>query len=78
MPRVLRLRNYGVYVHDERRAPHHRPHAHVQVRGRRVASVFLETLAQFNVIEAIPDDLMELITERQTDLLDEWERLNDE
>jgi hypothetical protein len=78
MGRIIRLRNYGVYVHDERGAPHHRPHAHIQLRGRRIASIYLETLVLFNRTEQLPKDLMKLIAENQDHLLDEWARLNDE
>lgn len=76
MTRVIHFRNYGVYVNDERGERHHRPHAHVQQRGTRIASVFLETLEYFWVVEQVPAELVELIAARQEHLLDEWEELN--
>jgi hypothetical protein len=76
MVRVIHQGNHGVYVLDERGAPHHRPHAHIKNRGRRVASVFLETLDLFNVVERVPDDVVEAIRAGQERLLDRWEELN--
>jgi hypothetical protein len=76
MTRVIHLRNYGVFVHDERGCPHHNPHAHVKDRGRRIASVHLVTLTVFNEVEAVPGDLLEEIHEQQDRLRAEWERLN--
>lgn len=76
MPRVLRFRNYAVYVNDERGAQHHQPHAHIKHRGRRVASVFLVTLVVFDQVEALPPELLTRIEERVAELLAEWERLN--
>jgi hypothetical protein len=76
MSRVLRLRNYGVYVGDERGAQHHGAHCHVKDRGRPIASLHLVTLEPFFQIEPLPDELMELIRENLDDLIAEWERLN--
>jgi len=76
MPRVLHYRNYGVFVHDEHGAPHHRAHAHVKFRATRVASVYLETLEPFDELEPVPAALWDLIRSAQDELLDEWERLN--
>lgn len=76
MPRVIQFRNYGVYVNDERGAQHHLPHAHIKHRGVRVASVYLFTQSTFNDVERVPADLLDLIAERATELLAEWERLN--
>jgi hypothetical protein len=76
MVRVLHLRNYGVYVADERGERHHSPHAHVKERGRRIASLHLVTLAPLNQIAPIPNDVMNLIRENQDVLLERWEDLN--
>jgi hypothetical protein len=76
MVRVLHLRNYGVYVGDERGARHHSPHAHVKERGRRIASVHLLTLEVLIEIVSIPGPVMELIRENQDLLLEEWDALN--
>jgi hypothetical protein len=76
MVRVIHLRNYGVYVADERGVRHHSPHAHIKERGRRIASVHLVTLEVLHQVSPIPDDLMELIRQRQDMLLQEWEALN--
>ena len=76
MVRVIRHGNYGVYILDERGAPHHRPHAHIKNRGRRVASVFLETVTLYDEVERVPDDVVEAIRADQERLLDRWEELN--
>lgn len=76
MARVLHIRNYGVYVNDERGTQHHLPHAHIKNRGARIASVFLITLTVFNEEEPVPADVLEFISTRIGDLLAEWERLN--
>lgn len=76
MTRVLRYRNYGVYVNDERAERHHRAHAHIQLRGHRIASVFLETLDYYWEVEPVPKELKELIAAGQDDLLATWEGLN--
>jgi hypothetical protein len=76
MVRVLHLRNYGVYVADERGERHHSPHAHVKERGRRIASLHLMTLVALNQIAPIPSDVMDLIRENQDALLERWEELN--
>ena len=76
MPRVLRFRNYGVYVNDERGAQHHLPHAEIKHRGTRIASVFLLTLTVFNDVERVPTKLLDHIEQQVGLLLAEWERLN--
>ena len=77
MARVFTYRKYGVYVFREVGERHHLPHAHVKDRRRRVASVFLYTLEFYDVAEQPPAALVELIAERQEELLAEWEDLND-
>jgi hypothetical protein len=74
--RIIRYRNYGVYVNDSRGESHHRPHAHILLRGTRVASVFLETLDYYWEVESVPKELKHLIEAGQDDLLDSWEALN--
>ena len=76
MSRVLHIRNYGVYVNDERGAQHRLPHAHIKNRGTRIASVFLFTLTVFNQVESVPAELLDLISANVDSLLAEWNRLN--
>jgi hypothetical protein len=76
MVRVIEHKNYGVYVNDERGAPHHRAHAHILHRGMRVASVFLETLEYYMVLEDLPASLVDAISSEQEQLLDRWQELN--
>jgi hypothetical protein len=76
MVRVLHLRNYGVYIADERGERHHSPHAHIKERGRRIASVHLVTLETLIEIDAVPSDLMNLIRNNQERLIEAWEALN--
>ncbi len=76
MARVFEFRNFGVYVYDERGAPHHLPHCHVKHRGRRVASVLLLSLEVFHVVEDLPDELMEMLAAQQEALLAKWRELN--
>lgn len=76
MPRVLHHGNYGVYVGDERGAPHHSPHAHVKERGRRIASVHLITLSMIRQVAPVPGEVIEMICEHQETLLEAWEELN--
>jgi hypothetical protein len=76
MTRVLRLRDYGVYVADERAVQHHSPHCHVKHRGRQIASIHLITLKVLAQSSPVPADVMTHITDNQDLLIAEWERLN--
>jgi hypothetical protein len=76
MTRVIQIRNYGVYVADERGGQHHSPHCHVKHRGRRIASIHIVSLEMFIEIEPVPGDVMARIVENQEALMAEWERLN--
>lgn len=77
MTRVLRIRNFGVYVFDERGSPHHLPHAHIKGRGgQHIASVFLLTLRFFNVSEDVDKDVFDELAAAQGELLEKWEELN--
>jgi hypothetical protein len=76
MGREIRIRNYGVYVGREVGAQHHRPHAHIKDRGRRIASIFLETLTVYHEVERVPRDLLDAIRDQQERLLEVWEALN--
>jgi hypothetical protein len=78
MARAIRFGNCGVYVYDERGAPHHRPHAHIKHRGRRIASIFLETLVVFDQVEPVPGELLEEIRAQHEVLIDLWLELNDD
>jgi hypothetical protein len=77
MGREIRYRNYGLYIAREVGAPHHRPHGHFKVRGRRIASIFLETMEVFHEIEPVPEDLLVEARGDQERLLDVWEELNE-
>jgi hypothetical protein len=78
MTRAFRYRNFDVYVLCERGQPHHHAHAHIELRGTRVASVFLETLEIFDMYEQIPKELVEVIHEKQEELIDLWSELNED
>jgi hypothetical protein len=78
MVRVLHERNYGVYINDERGAPHHRPHAHIVHQRARIASVYLETLEYIRGEQDVPRWLMQQIADSQEQLLAQWRELNDE
>lgn len=77
MTRVLWIRNFGVYVFDERGSPHHLPHAHIKGRGgHRIASVFLLTLELFNVVDQPSKEVLDELEAEQEVLLAAWEELN--
>jgi hypothetical protein len=76
MPRILLYESYAVYVFDERGQPHHLPHAHIKVKGRRVASIYLLTLDVFDDVERLPPSLLAYIGQHHEELLAAWERLN--
>lgn len=76
MPLGLRVGNFSVYVFDERGQRHHLPHAHIQQRGRRVASIFLLSLEVYDCRERLPPALLEAIREEQDNLLATWVELN--
>lgn len=77
MVRVIYHRQkWGVYVNRSVGEQHHLPHAHIQIRRQRVATVLLMTLEYEFVIESLPESLREEIRERQEELLDRWEELN--
>jgi hypothetical protein len=76
MPRILTYGNYGVFVLQERRQRHHRPHAHIKHRGQRIASIFLLSLEVFDAIERLPSDLLTHMHEHHDELLAAWEKLN--
>ncbi len=77
MTRAFFSGNFSVYVLDEHGARHHRPHAHIKMRGRRVASVFLETLDVYNATERLPKDLIDRIQDEQEALVALWSELNE-
>jgi hypothetical protein len=76
MGRVFSFRNYGVSVYDETGSCHHLPHAHVNHRGRRVASVFLLSMEFFYVREELPRELLTMVRAEQASLLAKWVELN--
>ncbi|MDB4947505.1 MAG: hypothetical protein JWM27_154 [Gemmatimonadetes bacterium] len=76
MTRILTHGNYGVFVLSERGHRHHLPHAHVKLRGQRVASVYILTLEVFDQVERLPAGLLEHVYERQEELVTAWEELN--
>jgi hypothetical protein len=69
---------YAVYVWGERDGRHHRPHAHICVRGTRIATVFLETLDVYDESERIPKELMDEIRARQDELVALWIEVNED
>lgn len=76
--RAFLFRNFAVYILNERGAQHHRPHAHIKVGKRRVASVFLETLDVYDETERLPKDLLERIRDEQEALVALWIELNED
>ena len=76
MTRILTHGNYGVFVFRERGQRHHLPHAHINFRGQRVASIYLLTLELFHEVDRLPSGLLEQIREQQEKLLAAWEELN--
>jgi hypothetical protein len=68
--------NIAVYVYDERGQPHHLPHAHIKLGGRRVASIFLLSLEVYDNREPLARDLIKEIHVRQEELLRLWQELN--
>lgn len=76
MARILTFGSHAVYVWPEHGQPHHLPHAHIKMRGRRVASIFLLTLEVFDQVERLPPQLVAHIREHHEALLAAWEELN--
>jgi hypothetical protein len=77
MVRVIRFHNvWGVYVPREVGERHHYPHAHIQLRGTRIATVFLLTLHYEFGVDEVPKELKREIAARQDDLIAVWEELN--
>lgn len=76
MVRAFQYGNYSVFVFDERGAPHHRPHAHIKLRGRRIASVFLETLEVFIANDELPEGLRDQLRTEQDRMIELWGELN--
>jgi hypothetical protein len=74
---AFRFRNYAVYVLCERGAQHHRPHAHIQLGNRRVATVFLETLDIYDGSQRLPKELIDQLREEQESLINMWIELNE-
>jgi hypothetical protein len=76
MTRILRHKNFGVYVGDERGAQHHMPHAHIKERGSLICSINLITLEPMQKGKQIPAGLLPELKAHQDEMLEEWERLN--
>lgn len=76
MTRVLRFKNFGVYVADARAEPHQMPHAHIKERGRGICSINLFTLTPLQRGIELPAELVKELKDHQPELLEEWERLN--
>jgi hypothetical protein len=74
----LKVGNFGVYVFDERGEPHHLPHAHIKLRGQRIASVFLLTLTVYDNRQRLPHHLLREISTEQPALLQLWAELNED
>ena len=77
MGTAFRHGNYVIQVLPERGQPHHRPHAHILLRGARVACVYIETLALYDVIENLPRSLLNRLKAEQETMLDLWVELNE-
>jgi len=65
---------YALYIYREN---HGLPHAHICVRGTRIASVFLITLDYYHESQRIPKELMEEIRARQDELIALWIEVNE-
>jgi hypothetical protein len=77
MPRCFQFRNYNVYVLNERGERHHRPHAHIKLRGTRVASIYLETMTIYDNNKPLPKRLVHRLYEEQESMLTLWMELNE-
>jgi hypothetical protein len=78
MPRIFSQGAFSVYVYNERGAPHHSPHAHIKERGRQVCSIHLVTLEPLQPHKQVPRGLLSALEAHQEEMLEEWERLNDD
>ena len=77
MPKCFQYRNYSAYVLRERGERHHLPHAHIKVRGTRVAAVYLTTLTIYDTSERLPKGLIKRLHEEQESMLELWMELNE-
>jgi hypothetical protein len=77
MTMAFRFRKYVVRLYREVGGPHHRPHAHIEHGKSRIASVYLETLDVYDVIERLPRNLMDELRSRQEALIALWIELNE-
>ncbi len=78
MVRVIHHNNvWGVYVSREVGERHHNPHAHIQLRGTRVATVFLVTLHYEFGVDEVPKALKRKVADHQDELIAKWEELNE-
>lgn len=76
MVRVHSHSNWGVYVPREVGERHKGPHAHLKLRGSRIATVQLMTLKWQLGTEKVPKDLVEWVEAHQEQLLAQWEEFN--
>lgn len=76
MTKKLQYGEFGVYVYRERGGKHHRPHAHIKFKGKKVASIYLLTLTPFHQVERVPLGLLDEIEAHQDELLRAWEDMN--
>lgn len=78
MVRVIwHKQKWGVYVNRSVGERHHAAHAHIQIGRTRVATVYLATLSYEFETERLPASLKEEIEQRQQELLDTWEAVNE-
>jgi hypothetical protein len=77
MGTAFRHGNYTIQVLPERGQRHHRPHAHILLRGARVACVYIETLTLYDVIEKLPRSLVDRLETEQETMLELWVELNE-
>lgn len=76
MARVIRYRNFGVYVADARGEPHHLPHAHIKERGSLVCSISLITLEPLQPGKTLPVGLLDELQAHHDEMLATWDELN--
>lgn len=76
MVRVHSHSNWGVYVPREVGERHKGAHAHLKLRGTRIATVQLMTLTWQWGTEKVPAELVSWVEDHQEELLKRWEELN--
>jgi hypothetical protein len=78
MVRVIWHSPWGVYISREVGERHHGAHAHIKLRGQRIATVRLDTLDYMMGTEPVPKEIVEEIARRQEELIEKWIELNEQ